>query len=376
MAYLKRTREHSPYGGFVGVGGIGGGLFFALEGDHTLGRNESRPGRLLDVRDYCKLHIVAHYVAVLLGAAPRGSQFHVLPVGMVGDDQTGRAMVQEMAAAGMDTSCVTVAENRPTTLSICFQYPDGSGGNITTSDSASFALTADGIDQALATLSEEGNGYVIAALPEAPLDVRLHLLERAAGSKALRVANFTSAEIAAAERSRMFAHVDILSMNQDEAETLTGRTIPLQDSGPALDRCAEAVLAYSPRMHIVMTMGEHGAFAFDGERWTYRRALPVKAVSTAGAGDALLGGVISALCAGVPLAAGDREQSIAAPLGSALDFGVLVAQHKVTSRHTIHPDANLAAILQFAGEHGLTFSGRLAEAVQQPVAVGPQYDGR
>jgi sugar/nucleoside kinase (ribokinase family) len=285
-------------------------------------------------------------------------------------------MVQEMAAAGMDTSCVTVAENRPTTLSVCFQYPDGSGGNITTTDSASFALTADGIDQALATLSEEGKGYVVAALPEAPLDARLHLLERAGDWKALRVANFTSAEIAAAERSRIFAHVDLLSMNQDEAETLTGRAIPPENAGPALDGCAEVLRAYRRRMQIVITMGEHGAFAFDGERWAHRHALPVKAASTAGAGDALLGGVISALCAGVPLAAGEGQTSIAAPLGSALDFGVLVAQHKVTSRHTIHPDANLAAILQFAGEHGLTFSGRLAEAVQQPVAVGPQYDGR
>jgi len=57
-----------PYRRIVGVGGIGTGLFFALEGAHDLGRDESRPARLLDVRDYCKLHIVAHYAAVLLGA--------------------------------------------------------------------------------------------------------------------------------------------------------------------------------------------------------------------------------------------------------------------------------------------------------------------
>ena len=60
--------ENSPYHKIVGVGGIGSGIFFALEGNHTLGRNESRTATLLPVRDYCKLHIVLHYVAKLLGA--------------------------------------------------------------------------------------------------------------------------------------------------------------------------------------------------------------------------------------------------------------------------------------------------------------------
>ena len=55
----------------VGTGGIGSGIFLALEGNRTLGREESRPAELLDQRDYCKLHIVCHYVQRLLG--PRGA---------------------------------------------------------------------------------------------------------------------------------------------------------------------------------------------------------------------------------------------------------------------------------------------------------------
>ena len=61
MRYL-RIGENSPFNQLIGVGGLGTGIFFELEGDHTLGRNESRPGRLLDVKDYCKLHIVIHSV--------------------------------------------------------------------------------------------------------------------------------------------------------------------------------------------------------------------------------------------------------------------------------------------------------------------------
>ena len=38
--------------GMIGVGGIGTGTLIELDGDETLGRTESRMGRLLDARDY------------------------------------------------------------------------------------------------------------------------------------------------------------------------------------------------------------------------------------------------------------------------------------------------------------------------------------
>ena len=49
----------------IGTGGVGSGSFFALDGNQTLGREESRGGRFLDCQDYCKLHIISHYVKVL-----------------------------------------------------------------------------------------------------------------------------------------------------------------------------------------------------------------------------------------------------------------------------------------------------------------------
>lgn len=147
---ILRVDSASPYHRLVGVGGIGTGLFFALEGQHTLGRNESRPARLLNIRDYCKLHIITHYISVLLGAKPAGSPFHIVPVGKVGRDEAGRRMIAEMAAAGMDTRHVESIADQPTLFSVCFQYPDGSGGNITTSVSAASALTCPDVDRCAA----------------------------------------------------------------------------------------------------------------------------------------------------------------------------------------------------------------------------------
>ena len=79
------------YQALIGVGGIGTGKFFALQGNTTLGREESRLGSFLDRKDYCKLHIVAHYMKVLLGP-----DFSVIPVGKIGDDEAGKELLQEI----------------------------------------------------------------------------------------------------------------------------------------------------------------------------------------------------------------------------------------------------------------------------------------
>ena len=49
----------------IGTGGIGKGLFFLSHENEALGRNESRMAELSDAKDYCKLHIVFHYLSIL-----------------------------------------------------------------------------------------------------------------------------------------------------------------------------------------------------------------------------------------------------------------------------------------------------------------------
>jgi sugar/nucleoside kinase (ribokinase family) len=334
-----RLSAEAPYRSLVGVGGVGAGIFFALAGDHDLGRNESRPARLLDVRDYCKLHIIAHYPALLLGARPSGSPFRVVPIAKVGDDEAGRRVQREMGAAGMDCRFVETDATRPTLQSVCFQYPDGSGGNITTSDSAAAALSASDVDRA----SELIDARTIAlAAPEAPLEARGHLLRLASDRGAFRVAAFASAEIEEARRLGLLAQADLVAFNEDEAEALTGHRFAAGDPGPLLEACVAILATSRTQIRILLTAGAHGAFGFDGRCWKHRPALGVPVASTAGAGDALLAGMLAALAAG-------------APFQGALDFGSLLAAYKVTSPHTIHPDASLDALLAFAAEHRIAF---------------------
>lgn len=344
--------EGAPYRRLVGVGGIGSGIFFALEGDHDLGRNESRPARLLDVRDYCKLHIVAQYPTVLLGAREDRGPFHVLPFGKVGIDEAGLRLRAEMELAGMDVRFVDAVPGHPTLLSVCFQYPDGSGGNLTTVDSAASLVAESDVDRVERWL---GPASIALAAPEVPLAVRRHLLRRATEKGALRVAALATAEVEEAKATGFLAAVDLLSLNEDEAAALSGARVAGDSPEPALRRLAEVATAARPGIRLVVTAGSRGAYAFEGGAWSHAPALPVRALSSAGAGDALLGGVLTGLAAGLPFASGPgrRETLAARPLESALELGALLAAFKVASPHTIPPDLCLDAVLDFAREHGV-----------------------
>ena len=359
-----RTLEfnaHSPYRKLVGVGGIGTGLFFELEGNHTLGRNESRPARFLSIRDYCKLHIISHYVAVLLGANPNGSPFHVLPIGKVGADDAGRRMIKEMAAVGIDTRYVGVLPGEPTLLSVCFQYADGSGGNITTNNSAGSQLTSEDIDSCEALVAGGGSRTIVLAAPEVPLEARHHLLKLGTKHHAFRAAALTSAEFDMARRQGFFSDVDLLAMNEDEAGMLIGEVFDAANPHPFVDRCAETLRAEQERIQIILSVGKRGAFAFAEGIWDYCPAANVPVVNTAGAGDALLAGVLAALAVGMPfIKSGPARVSLLdRPLDSAFDFGMLLAAFTVTSPHTIHPCANVDALLSFAQELGITLSSAM-----------------
>jgi sugar/nucleoside kinase (ribokinase family) len=369
-----RVDADCGYRSMVGVGGIGSGIFFALEGGHTLGRDESRPGRLLDIRDYCKLHIISHYVAKLLGAAP-GGDFHVVPVGKVGDDAPGRQMIREMNTAGMETNYVATVAGAPTLFSVCFQYPDGTGGNITTSDSAAAQLSCEDLDK----LEHLFSGPTVAlAAPEVPLTTRAHFLKMAGKHGVLRAASFTAAEIAPVIELGMFADLDLVSLNAGEAAVLAGRALDAGDPLPFLQACENILKSDYPQLRFVLTAGSMGAFAYWQGAWDFCPAPKVQVASTAGAGDALLAGLIAATVAGIPLI--HSQPSLAAeerPLASALDFAVLLASYTVTSPHTIHPQADVNTLLAFAADLGLSFAPTISQSLEQasestPVAQGWQ----
>jgi len=306
------------YRRFIGTGGIGSGSFFQLNGEHTLGREESRSGRFLDRRDYCKLHIVSHYLRVLLGP-----QVSVVPIGRVGDDAVGRQLIQEMQAVGLDLSRVETLPGARTLFSFCFLYPDGSGGNLTTDNSASGTVDAALVDRAEGLLREAGAQGVAMALPEVPLEGRLRLLELAGRHGLFRAASFTSGELPTVRDSGRLEGIDLLAMNIDEARALAKREEPDRDDTAVVERTVSSISASYPRLRLSITAGPEGSWSWDGQGLAHCPVVPVQPVSTAGAGDAHMAGILAGLACGLELS-------------SAQELGTLVAAAAVTSPHTIH----------------------------------------
>ncbi|HVN19814.1 MAG TPA: PfkB family carbohydrate kinase [Dongiaceae bacterium] len=357
----------NPERGFtcaIGIGGIGAGMIYALQGDHELGRNESRLGELLDSRDYCKLHIALHYIARLMDSHRERDFFRVWPVGVVGNDTAGRQILAEMNAAGMDTRFVRTHPALKTPFSVCFMYPDGSGGNITSSNSAAGALTADDLRAALPYMKSAGARGVALCAPEVPLRLRREFLELASKCGNYRVCSFVLGEIEEARKTGLIELADLLALNEEEASALLGNAPgEILDEATLVQR-AEELTATRANLRVIISAGKKGAHGFEDGRSQYCPAPELNAISTAGAGDALLAGVVSALAACIPfIIPTARGRSFSGRmLGSALDFGVLNGSFSVTSPHTIHPEADVETLFSFARSHAASVADSLRSA--------------
>ena len=305
----------------IGVGGIGAGTFFAVSGNAAISREESRGGRFLDRRDYCKLHIISHYVKALAGP-----EFAVVPVGKVGDDDVGRRLLGEMAEAGLDMRYVEVSPADSTLFSFCFVYPDGSGGNLTTNDAACSRVDPEFVARAQGEFEQFRGAGIALAAPEAPIPAREALIRLGTKHGFLRAASFTTEEIAWAVESGILNEIDLLAINRDEAGAVLGGASEGDVQRVVTDAAAK-LAGINPRLMVTVTAGALGSWSWDGSNLRHLPACKVEPVSTAGAGDAHFAGVLVGLGGGNAAIAG-------APAGGAGrgDVGHLAAHDRQADR--------------------------------------------
>ena len=299
-----------------GTGGIGTGIFFKLNGGHTMTRDESRLGFLTDYRDYCKCHIILHYIAVLT------ENVGVYALGMVGGDEYGAMLMSEMKAAGIDTRYVKVTDKARTMFSVCYQYGDGSGGNITASNSACGLVSPGFIDKC--TDEIDGNSLVLSA-PEVSLESRIRLLEIGKERGAFTVSSFLTEEAADFEREGGFRLSDLIALNRDEAAAVADGDI---------DAAAEKMLRSNPVLRLIITAGADGCYIYENGLRFHVPPVSAEVVSTAGAGDAFLGGTVAGLIAGKSFK-------------SAAEYGAVVARFAVMSENTISKDVTIENVRGF-----------------------------
>lgn len=223
-------------------------------------------------------------------------------LGLLGDDEGGRMLMQAFERAGVDTSCIRVMEGQRSAA--CFIAVDCHGQRMIFS-LGGVAVYDQVTDIAMAQLEHARILYIADAYKEIALAAIFKLetgakvvfnpggLMTASGKEGLRP---------------ILERTDVLIVSRVEAEALTGCTDPVQ---------ACQVLALIGPKAVLLTLGERGALVVTHQSSVLVPAVPVdQVVDTTGAGDAFSAGVIAGLLEGLSL-----EQ--AARLGCA------VAGHKI-----------------------------------------------
>jgi sugar/nucleoside kinase (ribokinase family) len=309
-------------------------------------------------KDYCKLHIIAHYVAVLLGAQ-KDRGFQVWPIGKVGDDEAGRSLLEEMGSTGMHTEFIEVAQGLSTLFSVCFQYPDSTGGNITTSNGASDRVSPLDIRTAINRLQARSQGTIALAVPEVPVPARIELLLEGRNRGAYNVASLIASEIDEFAALGGFQLTDYMSLNIDEAKAIAGMEREWGDSLAIVQECIRKLTLLQERISVSVTDGPHGSYGYTGGTLEFVPPLKVEAVGTGGAGDAFLAGTLVGLTCGLPLLKGKNDEQFGGtPLASALELGTLVASLSVTSPDTIHQTLDADGLRNHASRYAVSFSDR------------------
>lgn len=328
----------------VGTGGLGTGILFRFFDNDTLGRNESRLAELSDVRDFCKLHIILHYVAVYTE-----KKVPIYAIGKVGNDGRGCEVIRLMKEQGINCDYVTVDETRKTMYSVCYVYPDGAGGNITTSNSASGNVAAEDVKAFFKEQKPGKRGLVLAA-PEVGLEVRKALLKNGRKHHCYNVASFASDEMKDCLAEGIFADVDLLAINEDEMEALLRATEgSAEKSG---EECYRRLCEIQKDMQLIITRGGEGAQFFAGGHSEKSPAIWKPVNSTAGAGDCFLATVLSGLICGVPFF--DAEGKVG--LGG---LAALAASLKVTCKDTIDFCLNRKRLWEEANSLKIEFSEKI-----------------
>jgi sugar/nucleoside kinase (ribokinase family) len=302
---------------------------------------------LLDRRDFGKLHIISHYVQTLLGG-----QLLVVPVGRVGDDSAGERVKRDLRQVGIDLSYISTDGSNPTLFSVCFAYPSGEGGNLTTLNSASGRVTEEDVAATEPLFERFEHQGIAVVLPEVPLPARAGLLRLATRYDFLRVGSFVAGELRDASFGPLIRSLDLLAINLEEAAVLAD-VAPETEPSEIVAAAIETAASRYQGLLIVVTAGKFGSWVWDGASLSHDSGIPARVVNSAGAGDAHLSGLLVALASGLAI-------------DEANTFATVVSTLKVAGPDTIAWDIDAASLEKAA----IAFQRPLPPRLRERLAYG------
>lgn len=220
-------------------------------------------------------------------------------VGAVGDDEIGSAAIDELAAEGIDVSCVARKEG-PTGVALI--VVDAVGENqIAVASGANGSLDPDHVASALGALLVDTPGIVLLGheVSELVVVAAAHVAAEAGWPVVLNPAP---------ARSLPDVPLAVLTPNASEAAELTGCDDPEDAARALVTQTGAAAL---------ITLGADGALLLEpGGDAVRLPAKKVDVVDTTGAGDTVNGALAAELAAGRPLAEAARFALAAAAVST------------------------------------------------------------
>jgi pseudouridine kinase len=236
-------------------------------------------------------------------------------VTILGDDESGRAILRHMRDLAVDTSQVLISGEKRTAEYAALLSP-GSDLVVGIADMDILdLLTVDHVERVWSHLAATSWLFADCNLPG---DVITTLISRRHSAR-FRLAVDAVSTLKVKRLPQDLTGIDLLFLNRDEAETLLDRhafTVP--------EDAARALQARGAR-EVVLTLGPQGLVVATPDRVMRMQPVPASPTDVTGAGDAMIAGTLFRVLAGEPLS-------------EAAAVGALLAAITTESRATVHPD--------------------------------------
>ncbi|MCE4536525.1 ribokinase [Pelomonas sp. P7] len=208
----------------------------------------------------------------------------------VGQRENGAAMVAQLAGEGVDTHFIAQPADEVPGVALIVVGAEDAENQIVTVAGSNGTLPLEQVE----ALELEGLRWLVAQ-QELPLESVARAFERA---RAAGVRTLLNAAPFRPGCERLLPLVDLLVVNALEAQAL----VTLLGGGPASPLAlAQALRAQGPAA-VLVSLGGDGLCWVDAEGALSVPARPVKAVDTVGAGDTLVGALVTAMAEGQPTA--------------------------------------------------------------------------
>jgi ribokinase len=208
-------------------------------------------------------------------------------IGCVGRDPQGDQVAEQLATEGISTDGLILSRDAATGVALI--VVDGMGRNqIAVASGANLQLVPNLVRQHEMDISW---ARVVLCQLEVPLPTVRWTLAAAREHGALTILNPAPARELPDD---LLALADCLTPNAGEAEALSGLPV----TGPESAAQAAQRLVARGVKHTIVTLGEQGALACNGNSAVHFPAFPVEVVDTTGAGDAFNGALAVGLAAG------------------------------------------------------------------------------